>query len=439
MVAEMVGVEVFSSRTTEASTYRRCSIEVRMLTNVPPVIVIDDDPAFRAALKDALQLHGFRACAIEPCGPVEPRAWDVGCALVVLDLFMAGRDGLGWIEFFGTLQRPPELILISGRSEEFLNAAWAVAEARGIRVRGALKKPLDISDLVTLLQEAGAYSQADAPSQGEGEFLHAVQAAIANDHLAVYFQPQVDVATLRFAGAEALLSGEVPNYGAVHPAVIVAVAATIPQLSRRLACHTLRAGLDACLAWTRNGLEGRVSVNLPSAVLADDSFLILLDDMVDSRSLPRSALVIELPENDLYDTSALVIQNLARLRMRGYGIALDDIGTSYSGLVRLAELPVSEIKIDRRLVQQARRWKKARKILESLMVLADTIGLAVTVEGVETMKDLEALAGHPQANIQGFLISPKVPLAKLLDLAPKFSAHLAADTASINATVAAHD
>lgn len=251
-----------------------------MLTNLPPVIVIDDDPAFRAALEDALQSQGFRTCAIEPCGPIEPRPRDVGCALVVLDLFMAGRDGLGWIEFFGTLQRPPEVILISVRSEEFLNAAWAVAEARGIRVRSALKKPLDISDLVTLLRGAGAY---------------------------------------------------------------------------------------------------------------------------------------------------------------GYGIALDDIGTSYSGLVRLAELPVSEIKIDRRLVQQARGRTKAREILESLMIPAETVGLAVTVEGVETKKDLEALAGHPQAHIQGFLNCPKVPLANLLDLAPKLSAHLAADTANINATVAAHD
>jgi EAL domain-containing protein (putative c-di-GMP-specific phosphodiesterase class I) len=105
---------------------------------------------------------------------------------------------------------------------------------------------------------------------------------------------------------------------------------------------------------------------------------------------------------------------LARLRMAGFGLALDDVGRRQSGLLQLSALPVTEIKIDLQIVRDARTWTKARNIFASIAELGRKLGIKVVAEGVEFPEDLNLARTFPIDYVQGYLISPKCPLPELL-------------------------
>ena len=116
--------------------------------------------------------------------------------------------------------------------------------------------------------------------------------------------------------------------------------------------------------------------------------------------------------------SAEALSVLAKLRLAGFGLALDDVGKRNSGLLQLANLPVTEIKIDIEIIRQARSWEKARSIFAFLAELGHRLGTEVVAEGVELQSDLDFIRKHPVDFIQGHLIRKKSPLPDLMAALP---------------------
>ena len=106
-------------------------------------------------------------------------------------------------------------------------------------------------------------------------------------------------------------------------------------------------------------------------------------------------------ENDLSDFTQAV-------RQAGFSLALDDFGTAYSGLLRLLQLPISEIKVDRLFLVKAAASSQGREILRSLVSMLLEQNYRVTVEGVEKPKELKLLESMPGCFAQGFFFSPAV-------------------------------
>lgn len=381
------------------------------------IVVVDDDAAFRGELVESLNREGLIAIGHDPLMEPDSAVW-AAAETVVLDLCMPGMDGLAWIERLSSLSEPPQLVLMSGKAEDILTASCALAEMRGLSALGALQKPFEVEDLLAVLRGVRKSDKELIETTKNCEFKNScIYAAIDNNALPLLYQPKVFMSNFLFNGAEVLLSGDVPNFGYVTPSEIVDIASRSPDHLHKLVIHTLKHGINACAEWKAHGLGGPISVNTPSDVLQSDSFIQSLEAIIFGCGLTHSDVIIELTEDGIYNSSANVIETLVRLRIRGIGIALDDIGQRCSSLSQLADLPINEIKIDMRLMRQSRLWYKSKEILDSLVSLASRLHIAVTIEGVESADDIMSIKPYSKAMIQGHYISRKVKIDKLIRIA----------------------
>lgn len=380
------------------------------------IVVVDDDAAFRGELVESLNQEGLIAIGHDPLTDPDSAIWATA-STVVLDLCMPRMDGLAWIERLSSLSEAPKLVLMSGQAEDILTASSALAARRGLTALGALQKPFDIEELLYILRDSSTSNTDFFQSENPDNKHRCIYAAIHDNSLPLLYQPKVFLRNFEFNGAELLLSGYVPNYGYVAPSEIVSVASLSPTHLTNLTLHSLRCGISACAEWKKYGLKGPISVNIPASVLQSDKFFDLFNGIISRSNAIHSDIIVELTEDGIYNQSPKVIENLVRLRLRGVGIALDDIGERYSSLAHLSDLPINEIKVDMKLTHQSRLWSKSKDILCGLVSLAESLKIAITIEGVESADDLATIKPYSRAMIQGYYISPKVELSQLIEVA----------------------
>ncbi len=225
-----------------------------------------------------------------------------------------------------------------------------------------------------------------------------LEVALAADEIEIRFQPQIDPATGRILGVEALARwDEVPN-----PEALFARAAAA-GLAERLSRTIQRKALRVVGKW--GGVLGdlRLSLNvLPQDLdrLGFDSWLLGEIALV---GLDPRRITVEIIESALLLDRPAVAARLASLRAQGVEIAVDDFGTGYANLLYLTSLPLDAIKIDREMVTHLVGRERDRIVVKAMISMARELGLKVVVEGVENVAQLELLAGWGCDLYQGFL------------------------------------
>ena len=382
------------------------------------VFVLDDDTDFREDLSETLTLAGHDVFAAGDAAALTPARM---CTMdvFILDLSMPGMDGTEVLRRMRRCRLAAGVILVSGRPEDVIGAAADAARMGDLDVLGTFKKPFDPQDLLRLLsvERAAAESSAAATAATtEVELAAGLQSALDPGQVPVTFQPKIDVETLAFDGAEALLGDTGPAVGRVSPLQMVAAAARVPDLLTRLTYFMVRAAAEGCAVWTARGHAGAVSINVPLEAVLHPGSPAELAGLAREGGAEPGQIILELTEDALYDSSSDALMAIAQARLAGFGIALDDVGQRQSGLLQLARLPITELKIDRGLLTQARSSEKARSIFALLVELGHRLGLKVVAEGVETPADLSFVKAEHVDLLQGFLVSRKLPLAELLAL-----------------------
>jgi EAL domain-containing protein (putative c-di-GMP-specific phosphodiesterase class I)/CheY-like chemotaxis protein len=391
------------------------------------VLVVDDDADLGIELCETITTLGYDA-ELATEGSQAREAIARGCDLLLLDLSMPGTDGLDLLQTLAESSEPPVIVLMSGYGEAVLQAAARSAQISGLPVRAVLPKPLEIDALVAALAQQAEQKRAASPESlfDLEQVANAMERGVADGSLTVMHQPKVNVHSLAFVGTEALLPAVIASIGPVPPPVQVAACRARPGLLETMSCYVVKESLKVCAEWRRRGFEGPVSVNMPVELLNQAGIEQRMRNLCDEAGLPTAALTLELTEDALYDASAAAMATLTRLRMAGFGLALDDLGQRASGLVQLANLPVTEVKIDADLIWQARKWQKAGEIVASIADLARRVKLKVTAEGIETKADLRFAAQAGVDNAQGWLIQRKLTPADLLAWLPTWPASAAA-------------
>lgn len=380
------------------------------------ILVLDDEPELREDIAQLLMDAGF---TVETAG----HAGDVTDArlatfdVVLLDIAMPGLDGLDVVRRFSVMPQPPRLLLISGRGEDMLQTVADVARRGRVDVVGVLQKPFEPDDLIDLLQRPPARPRTSrAPQWTLDQIMRALRHAVETRTLQLAFQPKVSSADLVFSGAEALLAGDLPHLGTVAPSDMVEAASSDPDLLRAMSLDVVRMAAQGCRQWIDAGWSAPVSINLPFEVLRGDEIVATLVETVRAAGIAESDVIFELTEDSIYDSSTDALAILARLRLAGFGLSLDDVGRRQSGLLQVANLPITEVKIDLEILAQARRWAKSRSIFGSIAELGRRLGLSVVAEGVETREDLALVRSLPVTYVQGFLVSRKRLLPDLLSM-----------------------
>ncbi|MCC6609444.1 MAG: EAL domain-containing protein [Burkholderiales bacterium] len=230
----------------------------------------------------------------------------------------------------------------------------------------------------------------------------ALARALDKKELELHYQPQVDAASGRIAGAEALLRWRHPALGPVAPAEFIRVAertgkiVPIGEWVVREACRQSR-------AWRASGLPPlRIAVNVSSRQLEDPNFVRIVEAGLADGDLAPELLELEITETDFSEYSPTVLQTLARLGERGVKIAIDDFGIGYSSLDRIKKLPVSRIKIDQSFVHDLLSHRRSGAIAAAIISLGEALHLDVTAEGVESEAQYRSLLEKGCGEMQGY-------------------------------------
>ena len=239
--------------------------------------------------------------------------------------------------------------------------------------------------------------------------------AIELDEITLCFQPQVEIATGRITGVEALARWNHRRLGALGAEALFA-AAERADLGIALSDHIQRLVLAQAVAWPAALATLRVSLNLTAADIARPGFAALFLARVDESGFPRGRLTVEITETGLIADLATASVLLAELRGAGCRVAIDDFGTGYSSLAYLKTLPLDYVKIDKALVHDIGGSQRDRVVVAGAITMARSLGLSVIAEGVETAEQLELLAACGTSLYQGFLLSEPIGEAALIEL-----------------------
>jgi predicted signal transduction protein with EAL and GGDEF domain len=230
--------------------------------------------------------------------------------------------------------------------------------------------------------------------------------AVVGHELTVQYQPVVETDTGRVVSFEALARWNAPGRGAVPPDVFIPLAEEIGLILDIGRSVLVEACCQAKIWHVRwPDISPSIAVNVSGLQLVHPGFVGDVAEALAAAGLDASSLTLEITESILSSDPARVIAVLNRLRLTGVRIAIDDFGTGYSSLAALAELPVDELKIDKRFIDRLLRDNAGRGLVEAITRLAGTLGLDTVAEGVELPDQLQVLRDLGCRHIQGYLFA----------------------------------
>lgn len=228
--------------------------------------------------------------------------------------------------------------------------------------------------------------------------------AIADDALTLHFQPQVDLASGRVTGLEALVRWVHPVHGFIPPDQFIPMAedtGTIKLLTR----WVLNAAAAHAASLKHEGFDLNMAVNLSAHDLLDPTLPERIMELLAHCKLEPSSLTLEVTESAMLEDPQQALAVITRLSDAGLSFAIDDFGTGHSSLGYLKQLPVHEVKIDRSFVTDMAEDAANAMIVHSIVELAHNLGLKVVAEGVENAAGWELLHRLACDMAQGYYLS----------------------------------
>jgi diguanylate cyclase (GGDEF)-like protein len=253
----------------------------------------------------------------------------------------------------------------------------------------------------------------DNPSRDRLELLAGLPHAITEGQLVVHYQPQVDGLTSRTCGIEALVRWQHPTRGLLAPAAFLPMIAET-QLMRALTHVVLAKAVSDWRDLKRRGFSTSLSVNV-SAIDLNPDFVAEIRRLIDSGEIEPDVLILEITEEALIADRRRTSELLAFLRGLGVRVSVDDYGTGRASLAYLRDLPLDEIKLDRRFLAGVPADAHNSAIVLSTIDLAHRLGLPIVTEGVETEETLSWLDAHGRPIYQGYQIARPMPKATLIE------------------------
>ncbi len=248
------------------------------------------------------------------------------------------------------------------------------------------------------------------------ELQAALDVAVAESAFTLVYQPIVELAEGGLVGFEALVRWPHPDWGMLNPDQFISLAEETGHIVP-LGSWVLRQALADAVRWQHDLPSLYISVNVSARQLRDPGFVRGVRRALDGSGLAPSALVLELTESVLLQPDQRIRADLAELRRTGVRLAIDDFGTGYSSLSYLRELPIGVLKIDKSFVDGIAVSAQRLALVEVILRIAKTLGLAVVAEGIETEEQWELLLSMGCRYGQGYLLSRPVAAAEAAKMA----------------------
>ncbi len=244
---------------------------------------------------------------------------------------------------------------------------------------------------------------------------HGLRLALEKRELFLVYQPQMDIATGKTTGLEALLRWQHPELGLVRPDKFIRIAEN-SGLIIPIGEWVLRTACSQARKWQDEGLLAvPVAVNVSAVQFRQEDFCELIGRVLWETGLAPQYLEMELTESLLLSNAHVTLSVLQNLRAMGLKLAIDDFGTGYSSLSYLRQFPVSKLKIDRSFIRDVAVNPDDAAITTAIIGMAKSLNLKVIAEGVEDEAQMSFLRARQCDEIQGYYFSKPLVVEKVAD------------------------
>lgn len=338
---------------------------------------------------------------------------------VLCDLQVNGEDGIDGVEFIrlAATRQVGALILTSGMDEDICESAEALARHSGMRWAGRIRKPIDNATLAHLLAQSLAHDEPAPEARPRGArrvFTRAdLRMALNRHEFEAFYQPKVSLHDGTPSGVEVLARWRHPEAGLVPPIQFIPLCereGLLDELTEQL----LRQALRASQLWRDAGHVLPLAINASALTLQDVQVPNRWRAILAEHGVAPGQVTIEITETAVAADFAGLLETVTRLRMHGFPVSLDDFGTAYSSLQQVAQLPVTELKIDRMFVAGAARSARTLLLFDTIMNLAQRLGMRTVAEGIEDEEVAEFVRSAGCHTGQGFYFGKPMSCSDLL-------------------------
>jgi diguanylate cyclase (GGDEF)-like protein len=243
------------------------------------------------------------------------------------------------------------------------------------------------------------------------ELVAALRYAVDHEQFVLHYQPKAHIGSGKINGFEALIRWQRPGYGLIPPLDFISVLEET-GLIIRVGSWVIATACRQMGLWLQSDIGPvSVSVNVSGRQFVEGNLEGDILTALAGNHLDGELLELELTESSLMANTERTLTSLQNLRRCGVQISIDDFGTGYSSLAYLRRFPIDKLKIDIAFIREVTRNADDAAIVLAIIRMAHSLRLVVIAEGVETPEQLASLRKHRCDHIQGYYLSPPVPLA----------------------------
>jgi len=380
-------------------------------------IIVDDSKSIRVVLDAILNQLGVNN--ITHCGTglealkminARPDHYE----LLFVDLSMPEMDGMELIRHLGNQGFKGSIVIISGMEIRVINLASEIARKHKVHLLGNIVKPIKVDELQHILTKFDYFTDhlnsAQTPISKEE-----LERAISEGRIVPYYQPKIDSNTNEVQSVEVLARIYRPgDVDSILPMRFIKCAeenGLIDMLTFQLLTKSIKDYKEML-----NVIDSSLTLafNLSPVQLDDLDTPKKLDALFSQHDISPSQIVIEVTEEWALQSSNQ-LETLNRLRMKGYGVSMDDFGTGFTNVTQLKSLPFSEIKIDRSFITNIHQDYFSQVIVNTLIDITKKYDCELVAEGVECHEEYQYLKSlNAKMIFQGYLISKPKPKDELI-------------------------
>ena len=383
------------------------------------LLILDDEAAVGRTLARLAARAGWQADHAATVPEFQSQLTARHPDAVMLDLNLGDQDGVEQLRFLHGAGFAGGIALMSGFDERVLDAAREIGLTLGLSIRGVILKPASFTEIEAMLDllrrnrpHRPASIRTNDTESDEPLSPARIDRGLIDGEMELEFQPIIGARSGNVEDIEALIRWRHPQRGRVMPDAFIPVSEQDPGVIDRLTMWVVRTATEQSRHLHGTAPNG-VAVNISARNLNSLEFPDHLQDLVAGIGWLPSALTLEVTESAATANPAISNDILARLRLKGFRLAMDDFGTGFSSLKALLNSPFSQIKIDKSFVGSMLTSRDARVIVKSVADLAQNMGLKTVAEGAETRAVVDQLLDFGVDSVQGYHISRPLPAAQL--------------------------
>ena len=362
----------------------------------PIAVIVDDERAIQEYVAAVAQEAGFNTRTAGSGDELLGLLAEPFPSIIVLDLNMANTDGVQVMRELAVRHVTSKIVIFSGSDLRVIEASSEIALQHGLAIGAVLQKPIRKAELLKVLQRL---NQESSPFS-----LVTLRACMAEKLLALHYQPKISLPSCEVVGCEALLRCMDPLGRAIPPETVISVAERGDMIDE-VTEWVFREAIAQRRRWSAQGLDMGVSVNLSARNTFNQNLPELFAAICAENDVPAGAVTIELTESSVMDDRLLAMETMVRLRLKGFRLSIDDFGSGHSSLLRLKQLPFTELKVDKSFLIGLHGSRDYAVIVRAIIQLAQSLEMRSVVEGVEDRKALDFITELGCQEAQGYFIA----------------------------------